>query len=158
MASSDVEYRCFVGGLAWATDSEALEKAFSPYGDIVDSKIINDRETGRSRGFGFVTFASEQSMKEAIEGLNGQDLDGRNITVNEAQSRGSGGGGFGRSGGGGGGYGGGRREGGYNRNGGGGGYGGGSYGGGGYGGGRDRGDGGSRYSRGGGDYEGGWRN
>ncbi|MQI32267.1 RNA-binding protein, partial [Escherichia coli] len=66
--------------------------------------MINDRETGRSRGFGFVTFASEQSMKEAIEGLNGQDLDGRNITVNEAQSRGSGGGGggFGRSGGGGG--------------------------------------------------------
>ncbi|MQI72081.1 RNA-binding protein, partial [Escherichia coli] len=93
MASADIEYRCFVGGLAWATDSEALEKAFSPYGDIVDSKIINDRETGRSRGFGFVTFASEQSMKEAIEGLNGQDLDGRNITVNEAQSRGSGGGG-----------------------------------------------------------------
>lgn len=160
MASADVEYRCFVGGLAWATDSEALEKAFSPYGEIVDSKIINDRETGRSRGFGFVTFASEKAMRDAIEGLNGQDLDGRNITVNEAQSRGSGGGGGGFSRGSGGGYGGGgggRREGGYNRNGG-GGYGGG---GGGYGGGRDRGyggDGGSRYSSRGGDYEGGWRN
>ncbi|MQK22626.1 RNA-binding protein, partial [Escherichia coli] len=71
--------------MAWATDSEALVKSFSPYAEIVDSKIINDRETGRSRGFGFVTFASEQSMRDAIEGLNGQDLDGRNITVNEAQ-------------------------------------------------------------------------
>ncbi|XP_061363569.1 glycine-rich RNA-binding protein 7-like isoform X1 [Gastrolobium bilobum] len=168
MASADVEYRCFVGGLAWATDNDALEKAFSPYGEIVESKIINDRETGRSRGFGFVTFASEQAMRDAIDGMNGQNLDGRNITVNEAQSRGGGGGG-GFGGGGGGGYsrggggggyggGGGRREGGYNRNGGSGGYGSGG-GGGGYGGGRDRGygDGGSRYSRGGGGDGGSWR-
>ncbi|CAK8569252.1 unnamed protein product [Lathyrus sativus] len=144
------EFRCFVGGLAWATDTDALEKAFSTFGEIVESKVILDRETGRSRGFGFVTFASEQSMKDAIEGMNGQDLDGRNITVNEAQSRGSGGGGGGgyRGGGGGGGYGGG-----------GGGYGGG---GGGYsrgGGGGGYGDGGSRYSRGGGGggSEGDWR-
>ncbi|KAI4375715.1 hypothetical protein MLD38_013551 [Melastoma candidum] len=86
-----------------------------------------DRETGRSRGFGFATFSNEQSMIDAIEGMNGQNLDGRNITVNEAQSRSSGGsGGFSRGGGGGGvnrgyggaggcggGYGGGRREGGY---------------------------------------------
>nr|AGO21482.1 glycine-rich RNA binding protein 7a [Camelina sativa] len=110
MASADVEFRCFVGGLAWATDDRALETAFSQYGDVVDSKIINDRETGRSRGFGFVTFKDEKSMKDAIEGMNGQELDGRSITVNEAQSRGSGGGG-GRGGGGrregGGGYGGG---------------------------------------------------
>ncbi|CAL5385619.1 unnamed protein product [Camellia sinensis] len=156
--AAEVEYRCFVGGLAWATDDHALEKAFSQFGEILESKIINDRETGRSRGFGFVTFKDEQSMRDAIEGMNGQDLDGRNITVNEAQSRGSGGGG----GGGGGGFrsggGGGRRDGGgYSR--GGGGYGGGSGGGygggggGGYGGGRDRGygeGGGGRYSRGGG--------
>ena len=107
MASADVEYRCFVGGLAWATDDNALEKAFSAYGDILDSKIISDRETGRSRGFGFVTFANEQSMKDAIESMNGQELDGRNITVNEAQSRGSGGGGSRGGGGYGGGYGGG---------------------------------------------------
>ncbi|XP_061372662.1 glycine-rich RNA-binding protein GRP2A-like isoform X8 [Gastrolobium bilobum] len=148
MASGDIEYRCFVGGLAWATDNDALEKAFSPYGEIVESKVINDRETGRSRGFGFVTFASEQTMRDAIEGMNG------------GYSRG-GGGGYG---------GGGRREsGGYSRNGGGGygggGYGGGGYGGGGYGGGRDRGygergygDGGSRYSKGGGVSDGNWRN
>ncbi|KAG4967066.1 hypothetical protein JHK82_032784 [Glycine max] len=158
MASADVEYRCFVGGLAWATDDHALERAFSQYGEIVETKIINDRETGRSRGFGFVTFASEQSMKDAIGAMNGQNLDGRNITVNEAQSRGGGGGGGGggynrggggyggRSGGGGGGGGYRSRDGGY-----GGGYGGG--GGGGYGGGRDRG-----YSRGGDGGDGGWRN
>ncbi|CAK8569253.1 unnamed protein product [Lathyrus sativus] len=96
------EFRCFVGGLAWATDTDALEKAFSTFGEIVESKVILDRETGRSRGFGFVTFASEQSMKDAIEGMNGQDLDGRNITVNEAQSRGGYGGGGGGYGGGGG--------------------------------------------------------
>nr|ALN22030.1 glycine-rich RNA binding protein 7c [Camelina sativa] len=109
MASADVEFRCFVGGLAWAPDDRALETAFSQYGDVVDSKIINDRETGRSRGFGFVTFKDEKSMKDAIEGMNGQELDGRSIPVNEAQFRGSGGGG-GRGGGrreGGGGYGGG---------------------------------------------------
>ncbi|KAJ0077576.1 hypothetical protein Patl1_36409 [Pistacia atlantica] len=154
-------FRCFVGGLAWATTDLTLEQAFSAYGDVLESKIINDRETGRSRGFGFVTFRDEKAMRDAIEGMNGQNLDGRNITVNEAQSRGSGGGG-----GGGGGYGrnaggyggGGRREGGgggYNR-----GY---SGGGGGYGGGGGRrdgggyGDGGSRYSRGGGASEGSWR-
>uniref|UniRef100_A0A0D3FM91 RRM domain-containing protein n=1 Tax=Oryza barthii TaxID=65489 RepID=A0A0D3FM91_9ORYZ len=80
MAAPDVEYRCFVGGLAWATDDRSLEAAFSTYGEILDSKIINDRETGRSRGFGFVTFSSEQSMRDAIEGMNGKELDGRNIT------------------------------------------------------------------------------
>ncbi|CAN8283822.1 unnamed protein product [Cochlearia groenlandica] len=168
MASSDAEYRCFVGGLAWATDDRALETAFSQYGDVVDSKIINDRETGRSRGFGFVTFKDEKSMKDAIEAMNGQELDGRNITVNEAQSRGSGGGGGGgrgggggyRSGGGGGyggeGYGGGRREGGYSGGGGGGYQSRGGYGGGGgrrEGGGYGGGDGGYGGSGGGG---GGW--
>ncbi|KAK3027129.1 hypothetical protein RJ639_042423, partial [Escallonia herrerae] len=149
MASADVEYRCFVGGLAWATTDRTLEDAFSQYGEVIDSKIVNDRETGRSRGFGFVTFKDEQSLRDAIEGMNGQDLDGRNITVNEAQSRGGGGGGGGgfRSGGGGGG---GRREGGgYGRRDGGSyGGGGGGYGGGGYGGGRERGYGGGGGDRG----------
>ncbi|XP_021731589.1 glycine-rich RNA-binding protein-like [Chenopodium quinoa] len=156
--SADAEYRCFVGGLAWATDDQALERAFSQYGSIVDSKVINDRETGRSRGFGFVTFESKEALDAAIEGMNGQTLDDRTITVNEAQSRSGGGGGGGgfRSGGGGGYGGGGRREGGYG-GGGGGGYGGGRRegGGGGYGGGGGRreggygGGGGGGYSRGG---------
>ncbi|XP_011092798.1 glycine-rich RNA-binding protein 2-like isoform X1 [Sesamum indicum] len=160
MAAADVEFRCFVGGLAWATTDQSLEQAFSQFGEVIESKIINDRETGRSRGFGFVTFKDEQAMRDAIEGMNGQELDGRNITVNEAQSRGSGGGGGGGFrgprreggyGGGGGGYG--RREGGY-------GGGGGGYGRreGGYGGGRGGGYGGDRgYSRGGGASEGNWR-
>ncbi|KAL2629789.1 hypothetical protein R1flu_014475 [Riccia fluitans] len=112
------EYRCFVGGLAWATNENRLEDAFKPYGEVVESRVINDRETGRSRGFGFVTFAQEQSMRDAIESMNGKELDGRNITVNEAQNQSRGGGGGGRGGGGFGGgsrYGGGydRREGGY---------------------------------------------
>jgi len=130
MEASDVEYRCFVGGLAWATDDNSLHNAFSPYGEVLESKIILDRETQRSRGFGFVTFSSEQAMRDAIEGMNGKELDGRSITVNEAQSRG------GPRSGGGGGYG--RREGGGGYGGGGGGYGrrGGYGGGGGYGGNR----------------------
>ncbi|KAL3651832.1 Cinnamyl-alcohol dehydrogenase Flavonol reductase/cinnamoyl-CoA reductase [Castilleja foliolosa] len=168
---ADVEYRCFVGGLAWATTDDSLGEAFSQFGEVIESKIINDRETGRSRGFGFVTFKDEKAMRDAIEGMNGQDLDGRSITVNEAQSRGSGGGGGGGYGGGGGrgggGYGGGaRREGGYG-GGGSGGYGRREGGGGGYGGGGGRGGGGGGYggdrgysSRGGGGgSEGGsWRN
>ncbi|KAH7665101.1 RNA recognition motif domain-containing protein [Dioscorea alata] len=151
MASTDNAFRCFVGGLAWATDEHSLTEAFKIFGDILESKVINDRETGRSRGFGFVTFKEEHSMRDAIDGMNGKDLDGRSITVNEAQSRGSGGGGGGggggyrRDGGAGGGYGGHRREG--------GGYGGGSRG---YGGGG--GGGGSRFPRGNGASDGNWRN
>ncbi|KAG6631193.1 hypothetical protein CIPAW_13G074200 [Carya illinoinensis] len=112
MESAEIEYRCFVGGLAWATDDQSLERAFSQFGEILESKIINDNETWRSRGFGFVTFSTKKAMKDAIEGMKGQHLDGRNITVNEAQSRGNGGGGGGGYSRRGGGYGGGgRREG-----------------------------------------------
>lgn len=145
------EFRCFVGGLAWATTDGRLEDAFRPFGEVVQSKVINDRETGRSRGFGFVTFAEEAAMNEAIREMNGKELDGRNITVNQAQSRGGGGGGGGN----GGGYRGG--------SGGGGGYGGGGSGYGGGGGGRsydrESGGGGGGYGggRGGGGYGGGGR-
>ncbi|PPE02705.1 hypothetical protein GOBAR_DD00264 [Gossypium barbadense] len=84
MASADVEYLCFVGGLAWATDDLALEEAFSVYGEIVESKIINDRETGRSRGFGFVTFRDEKSMRDAIEGMNEVEEAEDMVAVKEA--------------------------------------------------------------------------
>uniref|UniRef100_A0A6N2L9Q7 RRM domain-containing protein n=1 Tax=Salix viminalis TaxID=40686 RepID=A0A6N2L9Q7_SALVM len=88
--SAKIEYRCFIGGLAWATTDQILHEAFSQYGEIIDSEIIRDRETGRSRGFGFVTLGNEKAMRDAIEGMNGTDLDDRNITVTEAQSYGGG--------------------------------------------------------------------
>ncbi len=125
--------KLFVGGLAWATDEDSLRQAFEQFGPVNEAKVILDRETGRSRGFGFVTFKEDADADEAMRGLDGQQLDGRAIRVNEAQSRdrgggGGGGGGFrGGGGGGGGGYGGGgggRGRGGYG-GGGGGGYGGG---------------------------------
>ena len=130
--------KIFVGGLAWATTSEALRDAFAPCGAIVEAKVVEDRDTGRSRGFGFVTFADDEGCKKAIETMDGATLDGRQLRVNEAEnkprdSRGGGGGGGGRGGYGGGGGGGGGR-GGYGGGGGGGsrgGYGGGGGGGGG---------------------------
>jgi len=106
--------KLFVGGLAWATTDDSLRNAFEAFGTVTDAKVITDRETGRSRGFGFVTFSSGEEASNAINGLNETDLDGRSIRVNEAQerSRGGGGGGGGgggyRGGGGGGGGGGGR--------------------------------------------------
>lgn len=99
----------FVGSLAWATTSEGLEQAFAQYGVVSSAKVISDRDTGRSKGFGFVEM--ESGGDEAIEAMNGADLDGRSIVVNEArprEDRGGGGGGYGGGrGGGGGGYGGG---------------------------------------------------
>ena len=120
----------FVGSLAWGTTSEGIEQAFAQYGVVTSAKVISDRETGRSKGFAFVEM--ETGGDEAIKALNGSDMDGRQIVVNEARPREerSGGGGGGGYGGGGGG----RSGGGGGRSGGGGGYGGG----GGGGGGRDR--------------------
>eukprot|EP00250_Pteridium_aquilinum_P008317 c17847_g1_i1 orf=241-762(+) len=154
--AAGAEYRCFVGGLAWATDDRGLADAFKSFGNVVGCKVITDVDTGRSRGFGFVTFADEQSMLDAIEAMNGKDLDGRNVTVNQAQSRsgggGGGGGGYrGSGGGGGGGYGNRSNGGGYgSRDRGDGDYGGSHNGGGGYGGGGGY----SGGSRGGGGYGG----
>ena len=109
--------------MSWGTDDDGLREAFARFGDVSEAKVITDRETGRSRGFGFVSFADSDAADAAIEAMNDAELDGRRLNVNEARERSGGGGG---RGGGGGGYGGG----------GGGGYGGG--GGGGYGGGGDR--------------------
>jgi RNA recognition motif-containing protein len=120
--------KLFVGGLSWNTTDDGLRSAFEKFGNVDEAKVITDRETGRSRGFGFVTFLDNDSAEQAMNEMNGTSLDGRTIKVNEAQDRpreSRGGGGGGGYGGGGGGYGGG--GGGYG--GGGGGYGGGGGGG-----------------------------
>ena len=91
--------KLFVGGLAWATSDDGLAEAFSRYGAIVEAKVITDRETGRSRGFGFVTFEDGSAASEAMGEMDGAELDGRTIRVNEANERpprGGGGGGGGR--------------------------------------------------------------
>ena len=102
--------KLFVGGLSWGTDDYSLRQAFEAYGEVTEAKVITDRETGRSRGFGFVTFANTDDGEAAIAEMDGKDLDGRTIRVNEAHDRRGGGGGGGRGGnrgGGGGGWGGG---------------------------------------------------
>lgn len=100
--------RLFVGGLSWNTTDEGLREAFEEFGDVADAKVITDRETGRSRGFGFVTFDDGAAADTAIEQMDGARLDGRVIRVDQAQERrrGGGGGGGGHRGGGGGGGGG----------------------------------------------------
>jgi len=122
----------YVGNLSYNTTDDSLRGAFSAYGAVVSAKVIADKYTGRSRGFGFVEMGSDEEGRAAIEALNGKSIDGRAITVSEARPRQeyAGGGGGGERGGRGGG-GGGRGRGGYE---GGGGY----SGGGGYGGGGDR--------------------
>jgi RNA recognition motif-containing protein len=138
--------KLFVGSLSWDTDDHGLRTAFEQFGPVEDAKVINDRDTGRSRGFGFVTFSSEADAQKAMQEMNGAVLDGRTLNVNEAQERSGGGGGGGRGGGGGGG-GGGRDRGGF------GGGGGGDRGGRGGGGGGGR---GGRGGGGGGRGGGGW--
>jgi RNA recognition motif-containing protein len=130
--------KIYVGNLPWRATDAQLSELFSVHGDVTEARIITDRETGRSRGFGFVTMASNDGAQNAIRALNGHSIEGRALVVNEAREQqgagGGGGGGFRRSGGGGGGggYGGGGGGGGYGGGGGGGGYGD-SGGGGGYG-------------------------
>ncbi|MBW1881232.1 MAG: hypothetical protein JRJ84_22995 [Deltaproteobacteria bacterium] len=80
--------KLFVGGLPWATDEAGLAKAFSQFGNVTDARIICDRETGRSRGFGFVTFDSDQAAESARAAMDGGELEGRRITVRHAEERG----------------------------------------------------------------------
>ncbi|EJD52625.1 hypothetical protein AURDEDRAFT_111257 [Auricularia subglabra TFB-10046 SS5] len=87
--------KVYVGNLSWNTTDETLRSAFQDFGQILDSIVMRDRDTGRSRGFGFVTFGSPQEADSAIQALNDQELDGRRIKVNLANARPSGGGGFG---------------------------------------------------------------
>jgi RNA recognition motif-containing protein len=129
--------KLYVGNLSFQTTSDELKDHFAQAGNVESASVVEDRMTGRSRGFGFVEMATSEEAAAAIEQLNGKEFAGRNLTVNEARPRTD------RPGGGGGGYGGGNR-------GGGGGYGGGGGGGGGYGGGRRDKDRGGRGSGGGG--------
>ncbi len=95
--------KLFIGGLSWDTTDSSLAQAFESFGGITEAKVITDRESGRSRGFGFVTFEEAASASDAIAAMDGQMLDGRAVKVNEAQERSRGGGGGHRGGGGGGG-------------------------------------------------------
>jgi len=100
--------RLYVGNLSYNTTELGLREIFGQMGTVADAKIVMDRETGRPRGFAFVEMSTDQEAQAAIQQLNGRELDGRAINVNEAQERGGGGGG-GRGGGGRGGGGGGGR-------------------------------------------------
>jgi RNA recognition motif-containing protein len=108
--------KLYVGNLAYGVTDSTLEQMFAAYGSVQSAQVIMDRDTGRSKGFGFVEMGSDQEAQAAIAGLSGKEVEGRSLTVNEArprEERGSGrggpGGGRGGSGGGRGGYGGGRR-------------------------------------------------
>jgi len=150
--------KLYVGNLAYSVRDDSLQQAFAEFGTVTSAKVMMDRDTGRSKGFGFVEMGSDAEAQAAINGMNGQPLEGRAIVVNEARPREERPGGFGGGGGGRGGYGGGGSGGGGGYGGGGGGGGrspyggggGGGYGGGGGGGGRSPyGGGGGGGSRGG---------
>ena len=108
--------KLYVGNLAYGVTSTELQNLFGAYGTVSSAQVIEDRESGRSKGFGFVEMSSDEEAQAAVQGLNGQDHNGRPLTVNEARPREDRGGGGGRGrggyggggGGGGGGYGGGR--------------------------------------------------
>src|SRR5882724_6188721 len=106
--------KLYVGNLTYGVTDSALQQMFEPHGSVQSAQVIMDRDTGRSKGFGFVEMGSDQEAQAAIAALNGKEVDGRALTVNEAKpkteggGRGGFGGGRGGGGGGGGGYGGGR--------------------------------------------------
>ena len=127
--------KLYVGNLSYSTTSEDLQQLCSEHGSVVSAQVIMDRESGRSKGFGFVEMGTDEEAQAAISALNGRAVGGRNLRVNESIPQAPRSGGFGGGGGGGGGGFGGRRSGGGGSGGGGGGYGGGGSGGGGYGGG-----------------------
>jgi cold-inducible RNA-binding protein len=79
--------KVFVGGISWNTDEDLLRETFGRYGEVTEARVITDRETGRSRGFGFVSFSDNDAVTKAISELDGSELDGRSIKVNEAQDK-----------------------------------------------------------------------
>ncbi len=114
----DMGKKLFVGGLSWNTEDATLRAAFEQFGAVADAKVIKDRETNRSRGFGFVTMADDDGAKEAVAQMDGKAIDGRTVKVSEAQERPPRAGGFGGGGerSGGGGYGGGGNRGSFDGN------------------------------------------
>lgn len=80
--------KLFVGSLPWSVNDDALKAAFEAHGKVVSAKVITDRQSGRSKGYGFVEMEEEADVSKAIEALNGKDLGGRNIVVSEAKSKG----------------------------------------------------------------------
>jgi RNA recognition motif-containing protein len=116
-----ISMKLYVGRLPYQTDDNQLSDLFAQYGEVISANVITDRETGRSRGFGFVEMSNDEQAREAMNNLNDSVLEGRNIVVNEANERAPRSGGGGYRGGGGGGYRGGERRS-YDRGNGGGGY------------------------------------
>ncbi len=102
--------KLFVGGLAWGTDDAGLRQAFEAYGSVTEAKVVMDRDTGRSKGFGFVSYTEDAAAEEAKRAMNGAELGGRTIRVDFAIDRRAGERGGGGGGGGGGGYGGDRGD------------------------------------------------
>ncbi|KAA8527903.1 hypothetical protein F0562_035228 [Nyssa sinensis] len=82
--------KLFVGGLSWGTDDQSLRDAFCSFGDVTEARVITDRDTGKSRGFGFVNFSSEDAASTAMSSMDGQELNGRNIRVSYANDRSAG--------------------------------------------------------------------
>lgn len=92
--------KLFVGGLSWNVTSDRMRQEFEQFGEVLEAVVLNDRETGRSRGFGFVTFSEDDAAQKAIETMNGREIDGRAVKVDYAQETprdGAGGGGGGRN-------------------------------------------------------------
>jgi len=79
--------KLFVGSLSWDTTDQSLREAFERFGEVVEAKVITERDSGRSRGFGFVTFADDEAGRNAISEMDGAELDGRTIRVDEARER-----------------------------------------------------------------------
>jgi cold-inducible RNA-binding protein len=82
-----VSTKLFVGNLPWTVNDDALKTAFEAHGEVLTAKVVNDRQTGRSRGFGFVEMENETEANTAIQELNGSQLKGRNIIVSEAKAK-----------------------------------------------------------------------
>lgn len=91
----NIVLKLYVGNLSWNTDEGMLRTAFSAHGNVDEAVVVTDRDTGRSRGFGFVTMSNDKDANDAIEALNEHELDGRVLKVNEARAKTSGGGGGG---------------------------------------------------------------